>query len=138
MNPITDELFNNKFDKLFINSALKSIHPIFKNNSVIMFILGCILIKKDYEKEGKYLIELAIEKEPDIKKININNKLKNEDAEYLLITLKKDPKLTWSFNVIKLWNKKPIKYIILIMFFSILIINLLIQITKAIMLLFGK
>ncbi|MCP3926741.1 MAG: hypothetical protein GY714_29625 [Desulfobacterales bacterium] len=75
--------------KIYLDMAL-NIHITIKQEPVSMYILGYFYLNKNLTEEGKELIKLAIEKEPELKKIK--PKFTREDSNFLFELRNKNKK----------------------------------------------
>jgi len=121
---------DDQYDHLFINRALRSFHPLFKNHSAVMYVLGRILIFKNQAKAGLDLINLAIEKDANLNTFDLKSRLKEKDAGYLITSLQNDQKLKRAWNIYRIWNNKLVRYSLVISCIIVIALNILVQTIK--------
>ena len=106
------------------------LHPFVINSEATLYILGHFFLRQGYTDKGELLIERAKSKDPDLEKINLFNALNVKNAQYFYKSLSTDKNLKTTNVYVQLWNKKSIRYPILLGFCFFLSLHFIVQVAN--------
>ena len=95
-----------------------------------MYLLGHLFLREGNTEEGDLLISKALEKDPNLNKIQLTTSLSNDDAQYLYDTIKNETRFQRVHFWRGLWTIKPIRYVVIFLFVLFILLHILAQLAK--------
>lgn len=106
------------------------LHPTAIGHESIVYLIGHFVLREGYEKDGIFLINRAKEKDPKLGEINMSNNLSVAGARYLYDSLVSIEDFKRAYIIRQLWNKRVIRYSILVVFVLIILFQTFVQIAR--------
>lgn len=113
----------------FFNHIIR-FHPIVISHQITMYLLGHLFLREGNTEEGDLLISKALEKDPNLNKIQLTTSLSNDDAQYLYDTIKNETRFQRVHFWRGLWTIKPIRYVVIFLFVLFILLHILAQLAK--------
>lgn len=113
-----------------INRPVGQLHNIVMTHPVTIFIVGILFLKESYHEEANVLFNKAINLDQRLSEINPTEKVSKDDIRFLNNIVYSENKFQKSYYFKQLWNRKSIRYSIIVIFWFFIVLNIIVQIVK--------